>query len=165
MNKGEEIRIKIKSVLYEVAASLFSEEGENDDLSSALPLEEEIAPEEMIINTEGYLNIKDGRFDASYDETEATGMEGSVTSVSFALDQPEIVSMIRSGSVSTALVFEERKRHHCVYNTPYMPFEICVHTLKVENKLLTEGTLDLDYVIEIRGAQAERTKFNMQILR
>ena len=114
---------------------------------------------------EGDFSIEDGKFFIDYDETEATGMEGSVTSVSFAEDQPEIVSMMRSGSVSTALVFEAHKRHHCLYNTPYMPFEICVHTLKVENKLKEEGTLSLDYVIEIRGAQAERTKFNMQILK
>ena len=164
-NKTEEVRIKIRSVLYEVQASLFSEESEDDDLSSILPFEENISPEEIIINTEGALKIEDGRFEVSYKESEATGMEGATTTVYFVKNQPEIVSMLRSGSVSTALVFEERKRHHCVYNTPYMPFEVCVHTLHVENKLGSEGTLDLDYVVEIRGAQAERTKFNMQILK
>ena len=164
-NKTEEVRIKIRSVLYEVQASLFSEDSEDDDLSSILSFEENISPEEIIINTEGALKIEDGRFEVSYKESEATGMEGATTTVYFVENQPEIVSMIRSGSVSTALVFEERKRHHCVYNTPYMPFEVCVHTLHVENKLDSEGTLDLDYVVEIRGAQAERTKFNMQILK
>lgn len=165
-NKTEEVRIKIRSVLYEVQASLFSEdEGEDEDLLSVLPFEENITPEEIIINTEGLLKIEDGRFEISYKESEATGMDGATTTVYFVGGQPEIVSMIRSGSVSTALVFEERKRHHCVYNTPYMPFEVCVHTLHVENKLDSEGTLDLDYVVEIRGAQAERTKFNMQILK
>ena len=68
------------------------------------------------------------------------------------------------GVVSTALVFEEGKRHHCVYNTPFMPFQVCVHTLTVDNRLLTEGFVDLDYVVEIRGAQAERTKFRMELL-
>ena len=166
LSPAEEVRIKIKSVLYEVTASLFSDDGDEEEaLERALPVEDEIEPEELLISSIGRLKREDGRFEVSYDETEATGMEGSVTSVSFAEDQPGIISMMRSGSVSTALVFEEHKRHHCIYNTPYMPFEICVHTLKVENKLLEEGTLSLDYVIEIRGAQAERTKFNMQILR
>ena len=164
--KNQEVRIKIKSILYEVQASLFSEEEEdNEDLSIAIPCEESISPDEIIISTEGSLKIEDGRFEVSYKESEATGMEGATTSVSFAENQPEIVSMIRSGSVSTALVFEERKRHHCVYNTPYMPFEVCVHTLHVDNRLLAEGILELDYVVEIRGAQAERTKFYMQILK
>lgn len=164
-NKNQDVRIKIKSILYEVQASLFSEEENDEELAVALPTEENIAPEEIIISTEGILKTEDGRFEVSYKESEATGMEGATTSVSFALDQHEIVSMIRSGSVSTALVFEERKRHHCVYNTPYMPFEVCVHTLHVDNRLDGEGILELDYVVEIRGAQAERTKFYMQILK
>ena len=164
-NKNQDVRIKIKSILYEVQASLISEEENDEELAVALPTEENIAPEEIIISTEGILKTEDGRFEVSYKESEATGMEGATTSVSFAIDQPEIVSMIRSGSVSTALVFEERKRHHCVYNTPYMPFEVCVHTLHVDNRLDGEGILELDYVVEIRGAQAERTKFYMQILK
>ena len=79
-------------------------------------------------------------------------------------DAKEMVSMIREGVVSTALVFEGGKRHHCVYNTPYMPFEVCVNTLSVENKLEKDGTLFLDYLVEIRGAKAERTKFEMKII-
>jgi uncharacterized beta-barrel protein YwiB (DUF1934 family) len=72
--------------------------------------------------------------------------------------------MIRSGSVSTALVFEPGKRHFCTYKTPYMPFEVCVHTIKVDNRLLdAEGTLDLDYVVEIRGAQAERCRLHLEL--
>ena len=152
-------------MLYEVEASLFSDDEPDDgDITSLLRIIEDNSPDEMVINTEGKISLADGRFSVSYDESEATGMLGATTSVSFSLDQPEIISMIRSGSVSTALVFEERKRHHCLYKTPYMPFEICVHTLSTDNRLTEDGTLSLDYVIEIRGAQAERTKFNMQIL-
>ena len=72
--------------------------------------------------------------------------------------------MIREGAVSTALVFEANKRHHCLYKTPFMPFQICVHTLKVDNRLLSDRYLDLDYIVEIRGAQAERTKFHIELL-
>ena len=72
--------------------------------------------------------------------------------------------MLRDGAVSTVLVFESGKRHHCIYQTPFMPIEVCVHTLKVENRLLEEGYLNLDYIIEIRGARAERTKFRMELL-
>ena len=75
-----------------------------------------------------------------------------------------MVSMIREGVVSTALVFEAGKRHHCLYQTPFMPFEVCVYTKKVENRLLDEGYLELDYMIEIRGARAERTQFRMELL-
>ena len=47
--------------------------------------------------------------------------------------------------------------------TEYMPFEICVNTKEVKNTLLEDGKIYLDYVVEIRGAQAERTLFTIEI--
>jgi uncharacterized beta-barrel protein YwiB (DUF1934 family) len=91
-------------------------------------------------------------------------MEGTSSQLSFLLSQPRLVTMLRSGSVSTALVFEPNQRHFCTYKTPYMPFEVCVHTLKIDNRLMSENrTLDLDYIIEIRGAQAERCRMHLEI--
>ena len=164
MSSKKEIRLKIKSTRYEVEASLFS----GDDSENLLTIRAEDAddtPEIIEINSVGTLYDDGDRVDISYEESEATGMEGSVSTVSFLRSQSGIVSMTRSGAVSTVLTFEAGKRYHCVYKTPYMPFEICVRTINVENLLMTMGTLDIDYVIEIRGARAERTKFRMQILK
>ena len=158
----KEIRLKLRSRRYEVEALLFGLD-DGAGFSEVLGCDE-LEPEVMEINVLAHSRISNGRFEIFYEETEVTGMEGSTTSISFSLEESEMVSMVREGGVSTALVFEQGKRHHCVYNTPYMPFEICVHTMKVENRLLDAGTLELDYVIEIRGAKAERTKFSMQIL-
>ena len=158
---SKEIRLKIKSVRYESEVSLFSVG--DDSVLADEQVRSEAQPETMEIRSVGKLTEKDGRRTYSYDETEVTGMDGSTTSVTYMADRPELVTMLREGAVSTALVFEEGKRHHCVYQTPYMPFQICVHTLKVDNRLDTERTLFLDYIIEIRGARAERTKFSMEI--
>ena len=160
---NQDIRIHLKSTRYEVEASLFTSAAEKGDVSSLMGTPE-VEPEVIEIRSLGRMKREDGRMEISYDETEVTGMEGSSTAVSFLESETGVVSMIREGAVSTVLVFESGKRHHCVYNTPYMPFEVCVHTLKVDNRLMEEGYLDLDYVIEIRGAQAERTKFRMEIL-
>ena len=165
----EEVRIKIRSELFEVEESLFSDLPEDEDeieeaIADALPENSDEA-DVLEINTFGRYTLEDGRATFSYDETEGTGMEGSVTAVTYMADNPNVVSMIREGTVSATLVFEEGKRHHCVYNTPIMPFEICVKTLKVVNRLSINGTLELDYMIEIRGAKAERTKFYMQVLK
>ncbi len=160
MENKKEVRVRIKSVRYEVEASLFSEEKDllkvGDETSSE--------PETIRMNTLGTMRVENGRVEIGYEETQATGMDGSTTVITYMLEQPEVISMIREGVVSTALVFEAGKRHHCVYRTPIMPFEVCVRTIKVENRLSYAGTLMLDYVIEIRGAQAERTKFYMEIL-
>ena len=158
----KDVRIKIHSELYEVEASLFSA----DDIDfDDIPISEESPePEILDINTLGTYTDDGERISISYDESEATGMEGSTTTVTFLKTDPTIVSMIRQGLVSTTLVFESGKRHHCLYKTPFMPFEICVRTIKVSNSLLGVGALSIDYVVEIRGAKAERTKFSMQIL-
>ena len=156
-----EIRIFINSVRYEVEASLFSGDDELDLLDDDFG---EIEPERMQIKTVGRYVIDGNRCEISYDETDVTGMEGSVTSISFDMTDIGVVTMGRTGAVSTALVFEKGKRHHCVYNTPYMPFEVCVKTLSVNNKIGEDGRLELDYIVEIRGAKAERTKFSMKIM-
>ena len=164
MNKP--IRMKIKSTRYEMPELLFAQAV--SEMAEGMPeikITEEMLSaaegDEMEINTDGTLSYNDGRAEFSYNESEITGMEGSKTVISYAEEDPSIITMIRSGSVSTSLVFEQGKRHRCVYKTPYMPFEVCVHTLKVDNKLATEKSLYIDYIIEIRGAKAERTKLQM----
>ncbi len=160
----KEVRIKIRSELYEVEESLFSEAADEEvDLFGE---DEDLAPEPDVleINSVGTISDDGKRISISYAETEATGMDGSNTVLTFLKDSPEIVTMMRDGMISATLVFEDGKRHHCIYKTPFMPFEVCVHTKKVENALLANGTLDLDYIVEIRGAKAERTKFKMRLL-
>lgn len=165
----EEVRIKIRSELYEVEESLFSDLPEDEnELAEAIADAVSDGDEEsdvLEINTLGTLTVDNGRVTFSYDETDSSGMEGSVTAITYLDSCPEIVSMIREGTVSATLVFEEGNRHHCLYNTPIMPFEICVRTKKVVNRLSINGTLELDYIIEIRGAKAERTRFYMQVLK
>lgn len=158
----KEVRLKIRSTRYEVEASLFTDDMEYST-ENIVELKD-AEPETVEINTVGHLTDREGRISVSYEETEVTGMDGSSTEVTFMREDGGIVSMIREGAVSTALVFEEGKRHHCVYNTPFMPFQVCIHTVKVENRIIEEGYIDLDYIVEIRGAQAERTKFRMELL-
>lgn len=99
----------------------------------------------------------------TYAESELTGMEGSQSSILFRTDDPGLVHLIRTGSVSTALTFREHCRAICAYNTPYMPFQVGVHSLLVSNRLLDDGTLTLEYIIEIRGAQAERCRIDLKV--
>ena len=161
--KSKNIKMKIRSLRYDVEESLFSKilGGSDFEYEDEVEMPEEEAIE---IATEGKINIDGNKVELVYEESEITGMEGSKTSVYFESDNAGFVSMMRSGMVSTSLLFEKGKRHHCVYNTPIMPFEICVRTLKVENEILTSGTLKLDYIIEIRGNKAERTKFEMTVI-
>ncbi|MBO5415032.1 MAG: DUF1934 domain-containing protein [Clostridia bacterium] len=161
------IKMKIRSLRYDVDDSLFSKLADEAEDDMDIEFFEDDLPEldeEIIeIATEAFMRIDDERVTMWYEESELTGMGGSITLITFERGDPGLVSMNREGAVSTSLVFERGKRHHCVYDTPVMPFEICVKTIKVENNILSEGTLFLDYIIEIRGAKAERTKFEISV--
>lgn len=166
------VKIKIKSRRRETSQSLFEsminacEDGTQfDEVEEMLDSDGVQSDETLEMFTEGVLRESENRVELVYNESELTGMEGSITTVSFEKDAPQLVSMMRGGSVSTVLIFEPGKRHICAYNTPFMPFEICVHTLSTDNSLLSSGELYLDYMIEIRGATAERTRFALSISR
>ncbi len=153
-----DVMIHMLTSRLELGGSLFDEADEGEDteeegidfskLTGEMP-----EPTEMMM--EGKLITGKTRVELLYEESELTGMEGSVTVIGFDRGNPALVSMMRTGPVRTALTFEEGKRHFCLYNTPYSDFEVCVHTVHVENALLTKGYILLDYVIEIHGAQAE----------
>ncbi len=145
--------ITIRTARTETADDLFEDdilldpENESDEPSE---------PTDMIV--EGRFCTGKNRVELVYEEGELSGMEGSVTSIGFDRDTPNVVSMIRTGTVETALIFEEGKRHFSVYDTPLSSFQVGVHTLLVDNRLLTDGILQLDYLVEIHGAQAEHCR-------
>lgn len=134
--------------------------------------EETDAIERIDLITEGVMTVTpDAAFtdepsytvSVCYDETELTGMAGASSTVTYRTSDRGLVSMIRSGMVSTALTFKAHHRAICTYDTPYMPFTIGIHALTVDNRLDTEGFLKLDYIIEIRGARAERCEMTMRV--
>ena len=167
-----DVTITIQTVRRGIPVPLFAtdvSDGE-EDLEEEIPEEIDEAmydgedeAEEAEMMMEGRLVATSQRVELSYDESELTGMEGSTTKIVFDCAHPGLISLLRSGSVSTALVFEEKKRHVCVYSTPFSSFEVCVHTLRVENELLTLGKLSLDYLIEIHGARTEHCKMILTV--
>lgn len=114
--------------------------------------------------TEGELTISDeGEVELSYLEGDGTGLEGTEVKLVFSKNDPDLISMIRFGSMSTMLSFEAGKRHKSVYKTPYMPFDLTVNTLEVENTLLDDGALYLNYLMEVRGLSSDRVTIFVDI--
>lgn len=150
-------RFEAKGSLYETPAGKLLPTPEQDR-----PAKEDIEHIEMTV--EASYHDDGDRVCIRYRESELSGMEGSVTSVSFRKSEPTLISMLRDGSVKTALVFEPAVRHLCVYQTQIMPFEVCIYTRSVKNRIEKDGTLEMDYTVELRGAQAEHTAFSMRVL-
>jgi uncharacterized beta-barrel protein YwiB (DUF1934 family) len=112
----------------------------------------------------GNVTIENDTFTVRYEE-ETEGMGGVYTELSFNMEKPKEISLVRAGALESCMYFEEGKRHICVYNTGIMPFEICIYSKTVDNQLMTSGTLDLSYLIEIKGACAQKTVFKMEVER
>ena len=112
----------------------------------------------------GELECVQNQYVLSYEE-EMEGMGGVYTEIKFEKGKPGEVAIVRTGAVDTYMYFEKGKRHVCVYNTGIMPFEICIYAKDVDNKLLTEGYMEITYLIEIKGACAQKTVMRMEIER
>lgn len=158
----KKVRVKIETDRYTLSASpLFSGAAE----LFVPPAEEPVAETDHAeLLTEARLRDDGTRVFLSYEEGVFSRMEKTTTTVSFAKAEPGLLSVIRTGGVRTSLLFEKGRRHTCIYQTPIMPFEVCVATRNVHNDLAERGTLFLDYLIEIRGAEAEHTRFRLSIL-
>lgn len=123
----------------------------------------EDAPEVSEMLVEGRLITTTHRVELVYEESFSSEMGSTITKIGFDRAAPDMITMLRSGAVSTALVFENRRRHICVYNIPSAGFEVCISTVSVDNRLLTDGELSLDYYMEIHGVQTDHCKLRLTI--
>lgn len=107
--------------------------------------------EETEIFSKGTFERTDCGYRISYEESEATGFQGSVTALeTFGSNK---VVMDRSGAVTSNLIIEMGTKHHCVYGTPYGSFTVGVNAKEVKCLLDDNGgTLDFRYVIDVNSS-------------
>lgn len=120
-------------------------------------------PEESEMLVEGRLITTARRVELVYEELLDAQFGATVTKIGFDRSYPQMISMLRSGAIDTAMVFENKHRHICIYNAPGASFEVCINTLKVDNRLLTDGILNLDYYMEVRGVQTDHCKLTLTV--
>ncbi|MBP3494823.1 MAG: DUF1934 domain-containing protein [Clostridia bacterium] len=110
----------------------------------------------------GTLEIQGDEVSLKYEE-EGEGMSGVFTEVKFTKGSLNEISIVRTGALDAFMYFEGGKRHISVYNTGVMPFEICIYSKSVDNRILENGYLEIVYLVEIKGACAQKTLFKMEI--
>lgn len=86
----------------------------------------------------------------SYEDSSATGFEGSVTTIK--IDKGKTASIIRKGTANTALCLEKGRKHYCQYGTPYGFFQIGVFTHQIKNSIEKDGRIYLKYSIDINSS-------------
>ena len=120
-------------------------------------------PDSVELVTEGRLAREGSTYILTYQESELTGLDGTLTTIH--VDKGgEQVTMMRMGHYNAQMVFQEGRRHLSMYNTPYGAMAIGVNT----RHLLAEvddhgGDIEIDYAIEVDHAIAGRNIFQIKI--
>ncbi len=109
----------------------------------------------------------DNKIRIKYTEPEGIGYDGCVTTIIVSSDKKETVTLMRTGDILTACLFDAKeKRQLCSYETPLIPFEFFVQTNKVHHTIDMEGgAILLDYFVEVRNINTERIKMFIEIRR
>ena len=129
-----------------------------DDLAKSDPATE------IELCTEAVMKMDDsGKVEIIYRENEDDEQLSTLSKIIFNRSTPELVIMSKEGPINTFLSFEAGKTHICTYNTPFMPFKIYVDSKKVENRLLEDGELKLNYVLNLNDSDPQHFIINASI--
>ena len=118
-------------------------------------------PDVVELVTEGRLAREGDSYTLSYQESELSGLEGTLTTIQVDGGQ---VTLLRVGEFNSQLVFQEGRRHLSVYNTPYGAMSVGVHTRHLLAELNDQGgDIEVDYEIEVDHAMAGRNIFRINV--
>lgn len=101
------------------------------------------------LTTDGTLERQENGWRLCYNETEATGMEGTTTTLDI---EPGKLNLMRSGTHPSMLVLEKNRRHHCNYHTPYGTIDLGTYTSELAYRLGDQGgELLFSYTLGFHG--------------
>lgn len=101
------------------------------------------------LTTDGTLERQENGWRLCYNETEATGMEGTTTTLDI---EPGKLNLMRSGTHPSMLVLEKNRRHHCNYHTPYGTIDLGTYASEIAYRLDDKGgELIFSYTLGFHG--------------
>ena len=122
---------------------------------------EGMAPDITELVTKGRLSREGESYILSYQESELTGLGGTLTTFQVEGGQ---VTLLRVGEFNSQMVFQEGRRHLSMYNTPYGAMSVGVHTRHLLAQLSDQGgDIEVDYAIEVAHALAGRSIFRISV--
>ncbi len=120
----------------------------NLTLRSVLISEDDHSETELM--TEGTMECSGNVWKISYNDSDATGFEGAVTTIT--AEGENMVSIVRSGTANSNLVIETGKKHFCLYGTPFGDLTVGIFTHKIKNELTDDGgKLYLKYTLDVNS--------------
>ena len=97
----------------------------------------------------------------SYEDTSATGFEGSITTIT--VEGNDSVSIIRRGTANSVLSLEIGRKHYCQYGTPFGDMRIGVYTHAIDNTIEKDGRLYLKYTLDLNSSYLSDNEIIMNI--
>ena len=122
---------------------------------------DDVDPDATELMTEGTMTLKGEEIFLSYRETELTGMEGTTTT--FAI-QGKRVTLTRTGTVNSQMIFEEGKQHTSLYETPFGELTVDIQTSRLIHNLTERGGLmEIKYSIAVEHTVTGRNCFKIRV--
>ena len=116
---------------------------------------------EIEVVTPGEFTVCDDGFKAVYQETEISGMEGTVTRL---LINDNSVSLEREGTTTSKMYFEKDKSDVSLYDTPYGTLELKIKTNELEIDLNENGgNVFIEYKMIVGDQSVQNTKLKINI--
>lgn len=119
-----------------------------------------------IFTTEAEMEFTPEQITLTYEEADDSTLGNTHNIIRYDPANPHALSIQRSGELMNTLVCEKGRRHTSVYTSPMLPMalEACTFTRRCDVNLNEQGgVVFLDYLIEIRGADVQRTTIRMDV--
>ena len=118
-------------------------------------------PEVIRLDTEGFMEFRNGGWDITYEESELTGLSGVTTTFRV---EPEKVTLLRTGALSSTMVFQEGVAHDSLHRMEFGTLMISVKATRVFFDLVEDGgSIDLVYSIVIENTEAGTIDYHLDI--
>ena len=120
-------------------------------------------PEVVELITAGTLRKDKKDYLITYKESELTGLEGTTTTLKVSGGK-KIITLTRTGSISTQLVFEPGRKHLSHYDTMMGALTVGVSATRVRADLSDAGgDIEIDYALEIDCMLAGENTFKVSV--
>ena len=118
-------------------------------------------PEVIELVTDGTMELRDGGWDISYEESELTGLAGVTTTFRV---EPGKVILTRTGNLKSQMIFQEGVPHDSLYQMPFGALLITVCAKFLYFDIVPDGgMIDLQYSIEIEQTAAGMVDYHLDI--
>lgn len=122
---------------------------------------EDQEPEIIELVTEGTMELRNGGWDISYQESELTGLAGVTTTFRV---EPNKVILTRIGNLKSEMVFEKGVPHESLYQMAFGTLMLTVEAKFMYFDITPEGgSIDLVYAIDIENTACGEIDYHLDI--